>query len=313
MVSTESPQKILILSSAEIDENIAINDAFVNDLNQLLVTDNVVLEWHNYHDVSLELASGEMSAHLVSSGASLLDFDAVYFKSYFRYHEQATSIAEYLQFHNIPFVGSELKQYIAAYKLSQMARLARKDVTIPRTVYFSTRHYVDNYDTLTSKLGERFIFKAINGSTGDDNYLVKSKQQLEEIVALNADMQFIAQEFIPNESDLRLIILNDRLRLIIERRRADDSTHLNNTSQGADATLVDMESFDQLVIEIALRSAEIMGRDVAGVDIMLETGTGKPYVLEVNASPQIASGSFEQEKRALYRDYFKEILGIREG
>lgn len=313
MVSTQTPQKILILSSAEIDENIAINDAFVNDLNELLTTDNVTLEWHNYHDVTLELASGEMSAHIVSTGESLLDFDAVYFKSYFRYHEQAASIAEYLQFNNIPFVGSELRHYIAAYKLTQMARLARKDVMIPRTLYFSTRHYVAHHDQIVAKLGERFIFKAINGSTGDDNYLVTSKQQLEEIVANNEEMYFIAQEFIPNESDLRLIVLNDRLRLIIERRRADDSTHLNNTSQGAEASLVDMESFDQLTIEIALRSAEIMGRDVAGVDIMLESGTGKPYVLEVNASPQIASGSFEQEKRALYRDYFKEVLGIREG
>ena len=299
---------ILLLSSAEIDENIALNDDVVTKLNARL-GEACTVEWQNYHNIGLELSRNQLRAFIVSDGRDLSEFATVYFKSIFRYHEQATAIAETLDFMHVPFVGKELRHYIPAYKLSQMARLAKGNVTIPHTLYLPLEHYVPNYDMVVKKLGVPFIFKAINGSTGDDNYLVKDKAQLETIAAKTTGMHFIAQKFVPNESDLRVLIVGGRIGMVIERKRADDSTHLNNTSKGATAHLLPLETLDPALQELGLRAAEIMERDVAGVDVMLEKGSGVPYVLEVNASPQITSGSFEAEKLDLYTEYFKGLVG----
>lgn len=301
-------KQILLISSAENAENRATNDAFVASLNERLAPKGVSTLWRNYHGIGLELSAGELKAFIIDTNQSVHDFAAVYFKSYFRYHEQATAIVETLNANKTPFVGAELQEYIPAHKLSQMARLARAGIAIPKTIYLPTEHYVSQFDYVQSSLSERFVFKAIDGSTGDDNYLVSSQAQLAKIVAENADRHFIAQEFIANDSDLRFLVVGKQLKLIIKRSRLDDSTHLNNTSQGARAELIDVASYDPAIVKLALESADIMKRDIAGVDIMLQTDTGKPYVLEVNASPQIASGAFEQEKLAIYADYFAELV-----
>lgn len=299
--------KILIISSAELEENIAANDAFVERLNARL-SSHCELEWQNYRNIGLEISDGVLRAFIASDGRDIHDnFKAVYFKSYFRYHEQATSIAEAMQEHHTPFVGNELKHYIPAYKLSQMSRLARGGIRIPHTLYLPLEHYESNFENIVAKLGTPFIFKAIDGSTGDHNYLVKSKQQLVKIINENTNINYMAQAFISNESDLRVLIVGGKIRLVIERRRMDDSTHLNNTSQGAEAHLLDINDLNESLQNLSLHAAEIMERDIAGVDVMLEKDTGVPYILEVNASPQIATGAFDAEKTALYAQFFKEL------
>jgi len=104
-----------------------------------------------------------------------------------------------------------------------------------------------------------------------------------------------------------VLVVGGVIRLVIERRRKDNSTHLNNTSQGAQAKLIALADVSPEIKETALRAANIMNREIAGVDIMEHADTKVPYVLEVNASPQIASGAFMEEKLEVFRDYFEGL------
>jgi glutathione synthase/RimK-type ligase-like ATP-grasp enzyme len=305
-MSNMTTPKILILSSAEIDENRQINNAFVASLNERLGK-KCEVEWLNYHEIGLRIETGKLEAFVVETGKSLAEYRAVYFKSYFRYHEQATAIAEALEAQNIRFVGSELRHYIPAYKLTQLARLSRGGLNIPKTLYLPMQYYKERYQLLVDTLGPQFIFKAIDGSTGEDNYQISNEEQFGEVVGANPERYFIAQSFVPNTSDLRVLIVGGVIRLVIERRRQDDTTHLNNTSQGANADLLPLKTVSPEIKETALHAATLMNRDVAGVDIMLETGTKVPFVLEVNASPQIASGAFMDEKLDTYTEYFEGL------
>lgn len=305
-VSVDKP-RILVISSAEEPETRQLNDAFFHKLNlRFGRTDAVV--WRNYHDIGLELSSHNIRAFLLDTNTELRSFKAIYFKSYFRFEQQACAIAEYLREHAIRFVGSELNEYIATSKLTQLARLARASLPIPKTLYMSTKQYSNQYQRLVTELGDHFIFKAIDGSTGDDNYLVKSEAQLKTIIKNNSTKHFIAQAFIPNDSDMRLLVIAGEIRLVIDRRRNDDTTHLNNTSRGARAELLNPADLSQEVRDITLRAAKVMNREIAGVDVMLEKNSQQHYILEVNASPQIASGAFEAEKLDLYEDYFMKLL-----
>lgn len=298
--------RILILSSAEDDELRAINDAFVAKLNKIL-GNNTKLEWHHYSEVGLEIKGDKLDAYLVNTGEGLNVYSAVYFKSYFRYPEQAAAIAEVLAEKGIKFVSSELEHYLPLTKLTQLARLSRARLPIPDTIYLPLKYFLKNYDKLCQTLGVPFIFKAIDGSTGRDNYLVDSKSQLAEIVAQNPDKNFIAQAFIQNDSDLRLLVVGGKIRLVIERRRHGDTTHLNNTSKGAKASLLPLSQVGNGTQALALRAAKLMRREVAGVDIILENGSGTPYILEVNASPQIGSGAYQAEKLQIYAEYFANL------
>jgi glutathione synthase/RimK-type ligase-like ATP-grasp enzyme len=304
MQSAELPS-ILMLSSAETEHTRSINDAFVRKLNAKLSGVCSVI-WRNYQNVGIRMGAGGLDAFLVSDGQSLSDFRLVYFKSYFRYHEEATAIVEYLEDRQVSFVGNELREYIPAYKLSQMARLVRANIPVPQTLYLPRDRYAAKFSMVREELKTPFIFKAIDGATGNYNYLIHNKAELDRALADNPDRHFIAQRFIPNDSDLRVIIVEGRIRLVIERKRAGNDTHLNNTSKGATARLLTPDMLTKQHQTIVLAAANVMKRDVAGVDLMLDSETGEPYVLEVNASPQIGSGAYEEEKLAVYTSYFME-------
>ncbi len=231
----------------------------------------------------------------------------MYFKSYFRYNEQAAVIAAYLTANDIPFVCSELRDYMPLTKLAQFMRLALGGIPIAKTVYLSPRHFVSDYESVAQKLGVPFIFKSTDGSGGKENYLVRSQADVEAALHEYPDLHFVAQQFIENDSDLRVLIVDSAIELVIHRQRVGES-HLNNTSQGGNATLMAVEDLVPEHQALALQSAKLMGREVAGVDLMFESGSGDPYVLEVNASPQIGSGAFMEEKLQIYSNYFKNML-----
>lgn len=296
-----------MLSSVVEDYGREINDAFVAALNQELEGDGVV-EWHNYRDIRLEFNTGKLEACIQSTGEPLSNFRFVYFKSYLRYTEQATVIAEYLQSEGIPFVCSELKKYLPQSKLTQYGRLSLADIPIPQTVFLDYTQLPHQYGYLQESLGSPFVFKAIDGKGGNQNYLIRSEQELLDALAEHPEVQFVAQRFIANDSDLRILVLDNVIQLVIHRSRQGDDSHLNNTSQGGAAKLLDTADLAPEHRALALKSAQLLDREVAGVDLMFESGTGNPYILEVNASPQVGSGAFKEEKIKVYSNYFKNML-----
>jgi glutathione synthase/RimK-type ligase-like ATP-grasp enzyme len=149
-----------------------------------------------------------------------------------------------------------------------------------------------------STYGYPYILKAITASHGDSNYLVKSREEAEQIILKEPDIEFLAQEYCPNNHDYRLLLAGDEY-LLFERRGSADS-HLNNTSKGATARKVS----DILPAEIIKQSrhlASSLGVMLAGVDIIQNIETDKLYFLEVNLQPQLRTGAFLDDKKELIR------------
>lgn len=299
-------KKVLILSSAETEDNIQINNEFARQINAR--ANEFSVEWRHYRDVSLSFNPDGLEAILLPEKAAITSFDMVYFKSYYRYAEVAVALAEVLAEKNVPFICSELKSYISFSKLSQYARLARQSLPIPPTLYVPYGHLLDQYALITGSLGAPFIMKASDGKGGDANYLIKDQAHFTAVVADHPEVDFVLQSFIPNEYDLRLLVLNGKTELVIKRQRSDASTHLNNTSKGAEASNIPVEELAPEVLELAHQAAAIMKREIAGVDIMFNSQTKQPVILEINASPQVASGALQTEKIDLYYKMFYNTL-----
>ena len=304
-------KKILILSSADTAETMAIHDDFIANL-QKRIGDKIAIKWCNYHNIDISI-SGKGTEVTLADGCSLKDYDFIYFKSFFRYSEVASVIAYYLKQNDIKFVCSELLQHGIDSKLSQLNYLSYAGLPIPSTLFMLKDKWVDSYDKVVEKFGLPFIFKSVDGSTGRENYLIKSEKELKDALEYHKleGLEFIAQEFIPNDSDLRMLIVDDEIKMIIKRQRVNpEKTHLNNTSQGAMASLIPVDTLSSSAKEICLRAAKILNREIAGVDLLFSKIDNSPYILEVNASTQIGSGAFVEEKLNIYSDYFKNVVGI---
>lgn len=298
-------KKILVLSSAESDYTIEANHVFVREISARLP--EAAIDVCHYRDVALYITPGEIVATRLSTGEQLSEYDLVYFKSFYRYSELASAIASYLQQENVRYICHEIDQAVSFSKLTQYARLARQQLPIIPTVFVERQQWRRGAQLIKERFGFPCIFKAIDAKGGDANYKVDSAEEL--LAAAGAhDGDFVAQELVPNEYDLRVLVANGDVKCVIKRQRSDDTTHLNNTSKGAAATLVPLADIDETTIQCATQSAAVFSREIAGVDIMRHRQTGELVILEVNASPQVATGAFQDEKLTVYATLFKDLL-----
>src|SRR5690606_7203466 len=99
------------------------------------------------------------------------------------------------------------------------------------------------------------------------------------------------------------LVFGKKAELIIGRKSS--STHLNNTSAGGQATLIDATSDNVEVRRLAVKAAVALNRQVAGVDLIQHTGNGKWYILEVNNSPQLAGGAYKDKKLTAFGAFLR--------
>lgn len=299
---TDSVPRILLVSSAMDLQNTTTNKEFAARLAADF-GDRFSLQIANYDDIAFTFEPGAPKAFLLDGDVPLSNFDLIYIKSYRNLAERATTLVACLKAEGIPFIGEELASAMSLTKLSQYARLCADNLPLPKAMFVATPLLETSYDRIVASLGTPFVLKDIGGRGGELNFLIRDKERLAQVVHDHADVSFVAQTFIANDGDVRVLVVGGKAAMVIGRARLDDSTHLNNTSQGAAATTQTLDEFGAENAALAERAAALFKREIAGVDVMFEKTTGKAYILEVNSCPQVASGAFINEKTALMGEY----------
>jgi glutathione synthase/RimK-type ligase-like ATP-grasp enzyme len=220
------------------------------------------------------------------------------------FRDIAYTVALYLQERAVPLWNSEAQQQRSSTKLSALWLLAREHVAIPDT-FFSLNH-----DVLQAAVPfEESIVKDIAASRGKHNYLVHSVGERADLLSRQPHMRFLVQEVIPNDYDIRLVCIGGTPRLVLKRQRVSNQTHLNNTSQGAVGTLLPLQSLPEQVLRESIMICRIFGRELAGIDyVVANDGTGRYICLEVNAVPQLTSGTYLAEKGQAISAAIAELL-----
>lgn len=185
-------------------------------------------------------------------------------------------------------------------KLVEMWKFWENGIAIPKTAFGSVEFLV----SMLPKFGGVCVLKSIKGTQGKDNYLVKSADEIRNLVAANPETEFILQNFIPNVGDYRIVVINFEPKLAIYRS-ANGKNFRNNTSLGSKASLVSLEELDPTVLSLAATAARALNIKIAGADILQNKETGEYSVLEVNRAPQLATGVFIEAKETV----LKELAG----
>ena len=194
-------------------------------------------------------------------------------------------------------------------KLAEMILLVQAGLPYPKTVVAGVSALRSLMRRGEVPFGYPFILKPIDGTRGQHNFKIEDEAALTTVVddASLAGINFMAQEFIPNDCDYRLTFLGGELQYILQRTHAEGS-HLNNTSQGGKGTFIERDTLPPAAVEDALKSARAVYRDdFAGVDLMVGQD-GKHWILEVNKSPEIQTGFQSTYKTKLLADYIARRL-----
>ncbi|NTW62289.1 hypothetical protein HGB25_02685 [Candidatus Saccharibacteria bacterium] len=241
----------------------------------------------------------------INKGYDIADFDLVVFRRVGDEIEKAISAAQYLSLKAVPFIDQYLLTQGKGKLAGAFIRTANK-LPVPRTFYSNMEGYLKTFRN-NPPFSYPFVIKADNGSKGRDNYLARSYEELVSILDNSKDNDMVAQEFIPNDGDMRVLMLNGKASIVI-LRKGKDGSHLNNTSQGGSASVISPSEVGRKIISDCRRAAELEELQVAGVDIVVDKNTGKHYLLEVNRAPQLATGAFVDEKLEAYGSMISDMM-----
>ena len=166
-------------------------------------------------------------------------------------------------------------------KLSCLQILASKGIGVPKSLvsnnYFSIQSMVDHVGSLPA------IIKLINGTHGLGVILAETKSNAESIMEAfyKSKQKVMIQEYIKEAqgADIRVFIVNGEI-VGVMKRQARPGEFRSNLHRGATSSVVSLSGMEA---DIAIKCTEILGLEVAGVD-MLQSSRG-PLILEVNASP----------------------------
>ena len=184
-------------------------------------------------------------------------------------------------------------------KLRALQLLSRKGIGLPITGFANSPD--DTEDLLNFVGGAPVVIKLLEGTQGVGVVLAETQQAAESVIeafrGLNAN--FMVQEFIAEAggSDLRCFVIGEKV-VAAMKRSGKEGEFRSNLHRGGSAELVRITPEER---STAVRSARIMGLNVAGVDL-LRSNHG-PVVMEVNSSPGL-----EGIEKATDKDVASQVI-----
>ena len=166
-------------------------------------------------------------------------------------------------------------------KLRAVQLLSRRGIGLPVTGFANSPD--DTEDLLQFVGGAPVVIKLLEGTQGVGVVLAETKQAAESVIEAFSGLKanFMVQEFIKEAggSDIRCLVVGDKV-VASMKRQGKDGEFRSNLHRGGSAKLIKITPEER---STAVRSAKVMGLNVAGVDL-LRSNHG-PVVMEVNSSP----------------------------
>ena len=166
-------------------------------------------------------------------------------------------------------------------KLRSLQLLARKGIGLAVTGYAHSTKYTS--DLIHMVGGAPLVVKLLEGTQGIGVVLAETHQAAESVIEAfrGLDADILVQEFIKEAggSDIRCFVVGGKV-VASMMRKSKDGEFRSNLHRGGTGTSIKITPEER---STAVRAAQIMGLNVAGVD-MLRSNHG-PVVMEVNSSP----------------------------
>ena len=256
--------------------------------------------------ITLEIK--EHTALAVPVGERICDGDCPDFVLFW---DKDTSLARRMESEGLRLFNSARAIEICDSKVLT-AEILSKKVKTPKTIIapktFEGVGY--NNDTFIESaarvLGLPMIIKEAYGSFGQQVYLARGIDEAKDIIGKLGHKDFIMQEYIAESQgrDVRVNVVGGQVVSAMERYNENDfRSNISGGGKMREAVLTEK------IKDAAIKAAELIGLDFAGVDILF--GKECPVVCEVNSNPHFKSSlectGVDMSEKII--DYILEKLG----
>lgn len=227
----------------------------------------------------MSLAANKPAIHY--QGEDLTGFDAIIPRIGASVTFYGTAVVRQFEMMGVYSINESVAISRSRDKLRCLQLLSRKDIGIPVTGFAHSTKSTD--DLIKMVGGAPLIVKLLESTQGKGVILAETKKAAESTIEAFRTLKtkFLVQHFVKeaNGADIRCFVIGDRV-VASMIRQGGTGEFRSNLHRGGTASKVKITPLER---ETAVRSARIMGLNVAGVDL-LRSDEG-PKVLEVNSSP----------------------------
>lgn len=248
---------------------------------------------------------------VIVNGKNILEYNLVYFRTWFGKYKIATPLARYLMDNGIQVIDSALQNISlgGVTKIYQFLLLVQNNFPVPKS-YILHRNNLEKFldEAVDTLGGYPLVIKKHNGRKGEGIYKVDSQSDFYEILPKLEDNYYFLQEFVPNDFDYRVLVMGNNVVRLKKRIRPENSTDFrNNVALGAKVELEDPNK-NKVVSGLALKASKLLQIEIAGVDIVISSKNNKIYIFEVNPAPTLKNDLTQYKDLA---NYLKNIANDR--
>jgi len=194
---------------------------------------------------------------------------------------RANSVAIFLEHIGVRFVDRiYINRGVSGNKMISLSKLCVNGLPIPKTIFWTGEIGIELFDTLSESLGLPFVAKSLTKERGRGVFLIKD---INDFKKLKESCLF--QKVIEKDHEYRVLVLGGEVGVFEEKIATSKGEFRNNVALGADEIFMNKNNIPLNIKEVAIKSANVLDLNIAGVDILVEKKTGKPYLLEVNRGP----------------------------
>ena len=227
----------------------------------------------------MNITSHKPSIHY--RGEALTDIDAIIPRIGASVTFYGTAVVRQFEMIGVYSVNESVAITRSRDKLRSLQLLARQGIGLPVTGFAHSTKYT--HDLIAMVGGSPVVVKLLEGTQGIGVVLAETDSAAESVIEAfrGMDANILVQEFVHDAkgSDLRCLVVGDRV-VASMKRTGKEGEFRANIHRGGFAEAVRITPEER---STAVRSARVMGLNVAGVDL-LRTKHG-PVVIEVNSSP----------------------------
>lgn len=212
---------------------------------------------------------------------SSLKFDAIIPRIGSTYTFYGTAVVRQFEMMDVITMNSSMAITRSRDKLRSLQLLARAGVNMPVTGFAHSTHDIEGLIGIVG--GAPLVVKLLEGTQGLGVVLAETRKAAESVIGAFRQMHtnILVQKFISEAdgADIRAFVIGGEV-VAAMRRQGPPGEFRSNLHRGGTAEPIELNPSEAAT---AVRAAQLMGLDVAGVDLLPhEDG---PLVLEVNSSP----------------------------
>lgn len=255
----------------------------------------IKLKTSSFADLEYELGGGK-KFNLKVGGEDISSFSLIFIRLVGKRFEELSLLVSSAKDAGVRIVDRIYNQSgfarLPLGKSLEMKLLSQASVPVPQTLFSDLKRISTKAPEL---FGYPFVIKGTQGKQGHAVWSPRNKKNLDKLMLLlgpkeEAGERFFAQEFVKAGQRVRVLVIGGQAVAAITRptrwRRRFVGKVDGKFPEGERKGLIPIP---QVFADMAVKAANALSIDIAGVDIVRDDKTGEAYVLEVNSAPRWAS------------------------